>query len=119
VESVIGLVVMMMNKKKNDDEDDDACRTSAPRAGMSAAYRYGPGGMRESKSVTTEGVTRTTQSVWSGMTLVAERDSEGTRYEYHLRRRRAARARRDAQRRSERALRLPGRCGGLGHRHHG
>ncbi|PKQ29987.1 MAG: hypothetical protein CVT60_02560 [Actinobacteria bacterium HGW-Actinobacteria-10] len=56
--------------------------SSVTRLGMSASYSYGISGMRESKAVTSAGVTKTTKSVWSGMTLVAEADSDGTRYEY-------------------------------------
>ena len=47
-----------------------------------ATYSYGISGMRERKSVTTPTGTRVTESVWSGMQLLAERDFDGTTYEY-------------------------------------
>ena len=51
-------------------------------ADATASYAYGISGMRERKSVTTASGTTVTESVWSGMQLLAERDSDGTTYEY-------------------------------------
>ena len=51
-----------------------------PRA--SVTFAYGASGMRESVSVTTPEGTTSTESVWDGQTLLAERDSDGTLYRY-------------------------------------
>ena len=53
---------------------------TTPRA--SVTYAYGASGMREHVSVTTPEGTTSTQSVWDGQTLLAERDSDGTLYRY-------------------------------------
>ena len=50
--------------------------------GAVATYEYGISGMRERKTVVSQEGTRTIKSVWAGMQLVAELDSDGTRYEY-------------------------------------
>ncbi|MDO9108440.1 MAG: RHS repeat-associated core domain-containing protein [Coriobacteriia bacterium] len=50
--------------------------------GATATYEYGISGMREAKTVVSAEGTRTVKSVWAGMQLVAELDSDGTRYEY-------------------------------------
>ncbi len=49
---------------------------------LDATYEYGISGMREAKTVVSAEGTSTTKSVWAGMQLVAELDSDGTRYEY-------------------------------------
>ncbi|HSQ22662.1 MAG TPA: RHS repeat-associated core domain-containing protein, partial [Coriobacteriia bacterium] len=47
-----------------------------------SVYSYGPSGMREKAVVTTGGTTKTTESVWEGGRVAAERDSDGTLYRY-------------------------------------
>ena len=56
--------------------------TSVATPQTTATYSYGISGMREKAVVTTGGTTKTTQSVWDGMRLAAERDGDGTLYRY-------------------------------------
>ncbi|MDO8880667.1 MAG: RHS repeat-associated core domain-containing protein [Coriobacteriia bacterium] len=54
--------------------------TSVATPQATATYSYGISGMREKAVVTQGGTTRTTESVWDGMRLAAERDGDGTLY---------------------------------------
>ena len=47
-----------------------------------STYEYGIDGMRQRKVVATSSGTRETKSLWDGMRLLSERDSDGTRYDY-------------------------------------
>jgi len=56
--------------------------TSVATAQSTAVYSYGATGMREKTVVTQGGTTKVTESVWDGMRLAAERDSDGTLWRY-------------------------------------
>ncbi|HSQ22660.1 MAG TPA: hypothetical protein VLQ52_07690, partial [Coriobacteriia bacterium] len=50
--------------------------TSVVGPQSTSVYSYGPSGMREKAVVTTGGTTKTTESVWEGGRVAAERDSD-------------------------------------------
>ena len=56
--------------------------TGIDSSSTSVAYAYGPSGMRELKTVVSDGATSTVRSVWDGQQLVAEQDGDGTTYAY-------------------------------------
>ena len=56
--------------------------TSVVSPQSTSVYSYGPTGMREKAVVTQGGTTKTTESIWEGGRLAAERDSDGTLYRY-------------------------------------
>jgi uncharacterized protein RhaS with RHS repeats len=56
--------------------------TGIAAPGVTSAYEYGVTGMREKATRTTPAGTTWTKSAWDGQTLLAEEDSDGTRYRY-------------------------------------